>query len=65
MTVTTLDLTAPAEVREVLEMVADLMCRCDLAWCEAHDAVPATDADWDTTLEAVEDCLEAWNGNAA
>ena len=54
-----LDLKAPAELLEVIEVLVDAMRRSDPEFCMSHDCEPCSDEDWDTAIAAGEDALEA------
>jgi hypothetical protein len=54
-----LDLTDPAELSEVIEILVDAMRRADPDYVLTHGCEPCTDDDWDTAIEAGEDALEA------
>jgi hypothetical protein len=42
----------------LLERTVDLLRRMDPAWCAAHEAEPATDAEYEAVLTELEDALD-------
>ena len=45
-------------VVELLERIADVMRRSDPEYVESHVVLPASDEEWDTVIEDVENYLE-------
>ena len=54
-----IDLTDPAELREIIAVLVDAMRRSDPDYVQAHGCEPCSDEDWDTAIQAGEDALEA------
>ena len=45
-------------VNELLSRIADVMRRSDPEYVESHVVLPASDEEWDTVIEDVENYLE-------
>jgi hypothetical protein len=54
-----IDLTDRANLLECIEILVDAMRRSDPDYVRSHGVKQATDEDWDTAIQAGEDCLEA------
>lgn len=54
-----IDLTDRANLLEVIAMLVDAMRRSDAEYALPHGVEPCSDEDWDTAIQAGEDCLEA------